>query len=162
QVTKALLGIQASFEAQIEKLRNLDYAILDVKTSRWHNDYNSFKNVVKDLEVLYTNVINTGFEGLTRITDAVALLEVFYTLARRDAIKQTCLKKTADTYLLFIRQTLPLALKSLRHEFDEKRRSPPLRPNEPRFAGSALWAHSLARLVEESWAHLKNCKYMAR
>ncbi|CAM9228342.1 unnamed protein product, partial [Choristocarpus tenellus] len=103
EVTKALLGIQASFEGQIEKLRNLDYAVLDVKTSRWHNDYNSFKNVVKDLEVLYTNVINTGFEGITRITDAVALLEVFYTLARRDAIKQTCLKKTADTYLQFIR-----------------------------------------------------------
>lgn len=51
QITKALLGIQESFEAQINKLRNLDYAILDVKSSRWHDDYNSFKDVVKDLEV---------------------------------------------------------------------------------------------------------------
>lgn len=51
QVTKALLGIQDSFEAQIDKLRNLDYTVLDVKTSRWHDDYNSFKDVVKDLQV---------------------------------------------------------------------------------------------------------------
>lgn len=50
QITKALLGIQDSFEAQIEKLRNLDYTVLDVTTSRWHDDYNSFKDVVKDLE----------------------------------------------------------------------------------------------------------------
>lgn len=54
-------------------------------------------------QVMYTNVINTAFEGITRITNAVALLEIFYTLARRDAIKQTCLKKTAYTYHLFIR-----------------------------------------------------------
>lgn len=45
------MGIQDSFEAQIDKLRNLDYTVLDVKTSRWHDDYNSFKDVVKDLEV---------------------------------------------------------------------------------------------------------------
>eukprot|EP00752_Nemacystus_decipiens_P009956 g8879.t1 len=151
EITKALLGIQDSFEAQIEKLRNLDYTILDVTTSRWHDDYNSFK------DVMYTNVINTAFEGITRITDAVALLEIFYTLARRDAIKQTCLKKTAYTYMLFVRY-----VEGLRHEFDENRRRPPLRPNEPPFAGSAVWAHSLARGVEEAWSHLKNLRHMAK
>ena len=52
QIKKGLFDIQESFEAQIDKLRNLDYTILDVKTSRWHDDYNSFKEVVKDLEVL--------------------------------------------------------------------------------------------------------------
>ena len=53
QITKALLGIQESFESQIDKLRNLDYMVLDVTTSRWHDDYNSFKDVVKDLEVTH-------------------------------------------------------------------------------------------------------------
>lgn len=56
QITKALLGIQDSFEAQIEKLRNLDYTVLDVTTSRWHDDYNSFKDVVKDLEASSTEI----------------------------------------------------------------------------------------------------------
>lgn len=49
-----------------------------------------------------------------------------------------------------------------RHEFDENRRRPPLRPNEPPFAGSAVWAHSLARSVEDAWSHLKICKHMAK
>jgi hypothetical protein len=50
-ISKGILGIEASFEGQIDKLRRLDYDILDVKTSRWHDDYNVFKNAVKDLEV---------------------------------------------------------------------------------------------------------------
>lgn len=52
---------------------------------------------------MYTNVINNAFEGITRIPDAVALLEIFYTLARRDMIKQTCLKRTTYIYMLFVR-----------------------------------------------------------
>lgn len=53
EITKALLGIQGSFEGQIARLRGLDYEVLDVKTSRWHDDYNYFKNSVKDLEVRF-------------------------------------------------------------------------------------------------------------
>ena len=53
-------------------------------------------------------------------------------------------------------------VEGLRHEFDENRRRPPLRPNEPPFAGAAVWAHSLARGVEEAWLHLKNCRHMAK
>ena len=53
-------------------------------------------------------------------------------------------------------------VEGLRHEFDENRRRPPLRPNEPPYAGSAVWAHSLARGVEEAWSHLKNLRHMAK
>ena len=63
QITKALLGIQDSFEAQIDKLRNLDYTVLDVTTSRWHDDYNSFKDVVKDLEASATCCNTTRSTG---------------------------------------------------------------------------------------------------
>lgn len=47
EIKKGILGIQASFENYIDRLRRLDYDILDVKTSRWHDDYNLFKNNVK-------------------------------------------------------------------------------------------------------------------
>jgi dynein heavy chain len=153
EITKALLGIQASFEDQIDILKSLDYDILDVKTSRWHEDYNAFKNVVKDLEVMYTNVINTSFEGLTRVPDAVALLEIFYHLARKQAIRQTCLRKTIDVYVLFT-----TFVSDLRREFDEKRRLPPLRANEPPYSGSALWANSLGEMVSKSWEMLRCAK----
>ena len=46
EISKGILGIEASFEGQMDKLRRLDYDILDVKTSRWHDDHNAFKNQV--------------------------------------------------------------------------------------------------------------------
>ena len=51
-IEKSLYSIQEAFERHIDRLRNLDYDILDVKATRWHDDYNYFKNGVKDLEVL--------------------------------------------------------------------------------------------------------------
>jgi dynein heavy chain len=96
EITKALVEIQEQFEQQIDHLRSLDYDILDVKTSHWHDDYNVFKNSIKDLEVMYTNVMNTSFEGVTRVSDAVSVLEIFYALAKRDAIQRCVEKKTVD------------------------------------------------------------------
>ena len=63
---------------------------------QWHDDYNYFKNMVKDYEVMYQNVINTAFDGVSHVSDGVALLEIFYSLAKRDAIRQCVEKKTAD------------------------------------------------------------------
>ena len=91
------------------------------------------------------------------VADGVALLETFYLLARHDAIKLCVEKKTSDIYLLFKEQ-----VERIRHEFDERRRRPPLRINEPQFAGSALWAKSLAAMVTESWDLLQGAKYLVR
>lgn len=146
-----MIEIQDQFEQQIDRLRNLDYEILDVKTSHWHDDYNVFKNSVKDLEVMYTNVMNTAFEGVTRVSEAVAVLEIFYSLAKRDAIQRCVEKKTVDMYMLFIH-----TVEEIRHDFDENRRAPPLRSNEPKWAGSALWAKSLAQIVQDSWSLLQS------
>mmetsp|Transcript_14527 Transcript_14527/g.44830 ORF Transcript_14527/g.44830 Transcript_14527/m.44830 type:complete len:256 (-) Transcript_14527:12622-13389(-) len=150
EITKSFIEIQVQFEKQIDRLRSLEYEILDVKTSHWHDDYNVFKNSVKDLEVMYTNVMNTAFEGVKRVSDAVAILEIYYSLAKRDAIKRCVEKKTVDMYLLFIH-----AIEDIRHDFDENRRAPPLRNNEPHWAGSALWAKSLAQTVQDSWSLLQ-------
>ncbi|GMI21327.1 hypothetical protein TeGR_g3290 [Tetraparma gracilis] len=155
EISKALLDIEASFETQIERLRHLDYEILDVKTSKWHDDYNYFKNGVKDLEVMYANVINTAFEGITQVSVGVVLLEIFYSLAKRETIKRCVEKKTAEIYALFISQC-----QGIRSEFDECRKAPPLRPNEPQYAGTALWARSLSTMVQEAWGMLQDAKYL--
>lgn len=42
-----------------------------------------------------------------------------------------------------------------RHEFDENRRNPPIRENEPEFAGAALWARSLGAMMHQNWLLLK-------
>jgi len=41
--------------------------ILDVKASRWHDDFNSFRNGVKDLDVMYTNIINNAFDNMSTV-----------------------------------------------------------------------------------------------
>lgn len=110
---------------------------------------------VKDLEVMYTNVIGTAFEGVQRIPDCVALLEIFYSLAKLDAIKRCVEKKTAEVYELFIRQ-----VERTRHEFDENRRNPPIRESEPEFAGAALWARSLGVMIHQNWALLKESTFL--
>ena len=157
EITKQLLDIEASFEEHIERLRGLDYEILDVKTSKWHDDYNYFKNGVKDLEVMYQNVIKTAFDDVTQVSAGVVLLEIFYSLAKRESIKRFVEKKTAEIYALFISQC-----QGIRTQFDEQRKAPPLRPNEPQYAGTALWARSLATMVKDAWAKLQDAKYLVK
>ena len=102
EVAKALLQVQAAFDVRVQRLRGLDYDALDVKTARWHDDYNAFKNVVKDLEVMYTNVVNNiAFEGVRRVPDCVALLEMFHALAVRPAVKRCVEKRVTETLRLF-------------------------------------------------------------
>ncbi len=150
---KALLEIQASFQSQLDRLRGLKYDILDVKIHTWQNDYNLLKGCLKNLEVLYINVMNVVFDGVTEVSEAVTLLKVFCGLAYHQSIKQTCIKKTAEVYQLFIHH-----MSVLRQQFDESRRNPPLRFGEPQFAGSVLWAESVAAMATELWEIVSHSK----
>ncbi len=150
EILEGITGIQSSFELSIERLRGLDYDFLDVRVSKWHDDYHSFKNNVKDLEVMYTNVINGAFESATTVMDNVALTETFFWLAKRDAVKRCVEKKANETM-----QKLQTQMTTARTEFEVSRVNPPLRIHEPQFAGSALWAHSLFAVVKEGYDALK-------
>ncbi len=150
---KALLEIQSSFQSQLDNVRGLKYDILDVKIHTWQHDYNLLKECLKNLEILYINVMNVVFNGVTEVSEAVTLLNVFCGLACHQSIKQTCIKKTAEVYELFIHH-----VSVLRQQFDENRRNPPLRFGEPQFAGSVLWAESLAAMATELWEIVNHSK----
>jgi dynein heavy chain len=145
EIVEGINGIQISFEQHIDRLRALTYDVLDVKISKWHDDYNRFKNDVKDLEVMYTNVINAAFEHNSTVAEGVLLTETFQGLAKRDAIKRCVERKATETNNMFLKQSA-----SIRGEFEMNRLNPPLRLHEPQYAGSALWAHSLGVLVNNS------------
>jgi dynein heavy chain len=70
--------------------------------TRWHDDYNAFKRGVKDLEVMMRNVISSAFESISTVSAGAELLEIFVHLAKREAIKRTIDKKTAELYTLFV------------------------------------------------------------
>lgn len=60
-IEKSLYEIEDAFEKYIDRLRRLDYDIMDVKATKWHDDYNFFTNGVKDLEG--TSLFLTGFSS---------------------------------------------------------------------------------------------------
>lgn len=76
----------------------MDYNILDVKSTKWHDDFNSFKHGVKDLEVMMTNVITSAFESVATVAAGVELVATFEFLAKREAIRRTVDRKAVDVY----------------------------------------------------------------
>jgi dynein heavy chain len=151
EVSSQLLAIQASFEKHVSRFRALTYDILDVKATRWHDDYNTFKNSLKDLEVMFQNVINTAFDGASTTDAGVQLLDAFNSLAQREAIKRAVEKKSAE---VFTNLTQELSL--VKKGFDKQKATPPLiHRDHPRYAGAALWAKSLHTRIQRQWALLE-------
>ncbi|TYZ61865.1 hypothetical protein PybrP1_000798 [[Pythium] brassicae (nom. inval.)] len=138
EIVKSLRGIEAQFEGHVERLRRLDYDILDVKITSWHGDFNAFKNGMKDLEAMTQNVINGAFESVAMIAAGVDLILAFRTIAQREAIKRCVEKRTIDIFGMF-----KASIATLRNLFEKNKGAPPLSATEPQFAGSALWARSL-------------------
>jgi dynein heavy chain len=156
EVLEGIAYIQQQFEASVDKLRGLTYDFLDVRISKWHDDYHVFKNVVKDLEVMFTNVINNAFEGTTTVVDQVHLTETFFWLAKRDAVKRCVERKATETITKLMNQ-----ITQSRTEFESRRGHPPLRLNEPQYAGSALWANSLLVAIKEGYEALQRIVHLS-
>ena len=142
ELTKSLADIQTQFGRLAHTLRTLNYSVLDVKATRWHDDYNTFKSGVRDLEVMLVNQIILAFEICGGLRPRVELLEAFNSLAKREQIKRCVEKKTAETYQAFFAE-----LTTVKKHFDYYRRSPPLNRKSmlPRYSGAAVWADGLKR-----------------
>ena len=160
-----ILGIETSFNMHIDRLRKLEYDVLDVRASHWFDDYHAFKDgnyskytisimsfslAVKDLEVLFTNVITAAMDMNATVSEGVSLIETFHSLAKRDNIKRVIERKASEVCNMFIKQVTV----TLRSEFETHKNDPPLRPLEPPYAGSALWANSFAIIAEKSYIAL--------
>ncbi|KAI9188053.1 hypothetical protein H9P43_002444 [Blastocladiella emersonii ATCC 22665] len=142
EIGKSLEDIEKSFEQQLAYLWTIRDLILDVKATRWHDDYNNFKQAVKDLEVMLQNVIQTAFESSTTVQGRVELLEIFSYLAKRDGIKRAVERKTADVFQQFLHE-----LNVVKVEFETHRKSPAILAAHPPYAGAALWARALLRRI---------------
>ncbi|KAI8821286.1 dynein heavy chain and region D6 of dynein motor-domain-containing protein [Fimicolochytrium jonesii] len=157
EISKSLEDIEIAFGKLLSGLWDIRKYILDVKITRWHDDYNTFKQGVKDLEVMMQNTISSAFDGATTVEACVELLEIFHHLAKREAIKRTVEKKTADAYNLFLQE-----LNAVKLEFEAHRKSPEILRSQPDESGSAYWARSLLRRISYSMNALKNAYYLPK
>jgi len=122
-----------------------------VKASNWHDLFNAFKNGMKDLEVMYQNIINVAFEQVVTLQQGVETLEAFDYLAKRESIRTAMKKKALDIIALFT-----VELDKAKFEFDNIKKSP-LLLNLPyhhgRLSGQALWVrmliHRIVKLKEQ-------------
>ncbi|KAF1335297.1 Dynein heavy chain, partial [Globisporangium splendens] len=150
EIVKNLRGIESQFEGHVERLRKLDYDILDVKITSWHSDFNLFKNGMKDLEAMTQNVINGAFESVSMISAGVDLILAFRKIAQREVIKRCVEKRTIEIFGIF-----KTTIATICNLFEKNKHAPPLSPNEPQFAGSALWARSLLLRVADDLIRLQ-------
>ena len=159
EITKNLMRITERFKKLMSNISSLKYDILDVKATRWHDDYNIFKNGVKDLEVMMQNVITSAFETVVTTDQGLQMLEAFHHLSKREAIKRAVEKKALDVYGIFNAE-----LNNVFKEFNHDRKNPPIAPGFPKYAGAALWAKGLQKRLQfqmdllNSTYYLKSCR----
>ncbi len=126
-----------------------------MKATGWHDDYNNFKQGVKDLEVMMQNVIIAAFEDSNSVESGADLLDIFHHLAKRDAIKRTVEKKTADVYQLFLQE-----LNTVKIEFETNKKTPLIMRTQPDYAGSAYWAKGLLLRIQSPMNSLSIAYYL--
>ena len=136
------------FDTHLEGIKKLDYDILDVKITRWHDDYGQmFKDHVKNIEIIYTTIISKTFNHVSTIEDAVEMLENFYQLAKRPSIIEFVQKKAADmVYQLFI-----IEMKEVEDTFEASyKKRPPMPLSHPHYGGLAIWIYSLICRIDRA------------
>ena len=105
EIVNILEEIKLSFRKNVEKIRGSDQEkILDVKSSKWHDEFNLFKIGLKDLDNMYTNIINFAFESVTTVQQGVEMLEAFDYLAKRENIMSAVKKKAQVVLLFFVKE----------------------------------------------------------
>lgn len=158
QYTENLMELKRNFVKNLQNIKNLNYDILDVKITKWHDDYGQyFKDQCKSLEIMYQNIIVLAFKNVSNISDAVEMLENFDSLAKRPLVIDYVHKKAADmVYKLFLTE-----IKEVEETFESKDKRPPPMPfSHPKWAGLAIWAYSLIVRIDKAKTALENLYFI--
>jgi len=129
------------FQKYLEDIKYLDYDILDVKKTKWHDDYGQkFKENQKSLEIIYRNTVLHAFKNITTVAEGVEMLENFHQLAKRQLVKEYINTKAAEyVYKLFGNE-----MKEVEEMYENYTKTYlPMPPSHPKYAGLAIWALSL-------------------
>lgn len=88
EIVAVLDEIRDTFKSYLNNIRGSNQdKILDIKSTKWHDDYNVFKNGMKNLDNGYINLINFAFESVNTVPTAVEYLEAFFDLSKRSKIR---------------------------------------------------------------------------
>lgn len=99
EIQKNLLEIEKRFKQNLSFIEARKDEILDAKTTRWHDDYSTYKSAIKDLEVMFNNIMEVAFQNVSTVKSGIELVEKFHTLAKRTNIKSQVEGKMANNVL---------------------------------------------------------------
>jgi len=148
EITTNLIELENLFEKNLQNIKNLDYDFLDVKITKWHDDYGQvFKEKIKDLEIIYQNIIALTFKSVSTVPYAIEMLENFNSLAKRPMVKDYVNKKAAEwVYKLFMDE-----IKEVEELFENSsKKKPPMPVSHPKYGGLAIWAQSLITRIDRA------------
>ncbi|XP_068615161.1 dynein axonemal heavy chain 2-like [Brachionichthys hirsutus] len=139
-----LLEIEQYFQHGLQKLHSVDKGILDVENATWSNEFNTFRVLVKDLEMRMKNLISLVFQTVHSVQEGVRVLDIFRPVSTREAIKHTTDSMAEEVYNILHKE-----LKQATKQMDQNRSLP---DHMPRLAGRAHWVraikHRLMSLME--------------
>ncbi|XP_042256267.1 dynein axonemal heavy chain 2 [Thunnus maccoyii] len=153
EFTRSLLEIEGNFHRGLQNLRMVDKGILDVENTTLWNEFNRFRALIKDLEMMMQNLINSVFKTVNTVEEGVRLLDIFRPMSTREAIKGTTEEQVEKVYSIFNKE-----LKMVNKELNQEVRSVP--DHMPRRAGLAHWARALRRRIERPMEVLKRVHFM--
>ncbi|CEG01942.1 Dynein heavy chain [Ostreococcus tauri] len=134
-----------------EGLANIEYDILDVSTTHWHDDFAAFKSRVKKLEMKLCAIFGEALEQTTTLNARAELLRILHTsVARRDATIRALEYHAARTYGSFAEE-----LQAVKRQFDAHRQKPPIEAKLTQTFGSVQWARKLLHRLEAGFGELR-------
>ena len=142
EIVSVLEEIKSSFGKYIERIQGSDKdKLLDINSTKWHDDYSAFKTGTKNLEIMYLNLINSSFENVNKLSQAVEYIEAFDDLAQKSTIKSHVHKQIARVNEIF-KTELQVA--------DQASKKPFFLPyNQGKASGEAIWVRSLLSRIEK-------------
>jgi len=99
EITKQLKDIEDKFDDQMKRLFSADIKVEDIKVNKWQEEFRNFSKSIEDLEDIYKNSISSAFKRVNTIEEAVNYVENFYSLAKRQKIKDYIKNEIANDIL---------------------------------------------------------------
>jgi len=142
EIISVLEEIKNSFGKYIERIQGSDKEkILDINSTKWHDDYSAFKTGAKNLEIMYLNLITSSFENVNKLSQVVEYIEAFDDLAQKSTIKAHVHKQIGKVNEIF-KNELQIADQASKKPFS-------LPYNHGKASGEAIWVRSLLYRIEK-------------
>ena len=75
---------------------------LVLQITRWHDDFNVFKNGVNDLEVMLINVTQVAFDSVSCLRPRIMRVDSLQLMSVREGVKRHVTKKAVEMYGAFM------------------------------------------------------------